>query len=63
MIDERDQRGESQIFGASTRFWLALLITFTTCLMAAMGTKIEEPLYSGFMLSLGFYFGQKLKTP
>jgi hypothetical protein len=50
-----------RVLGASTRFWLALLISETVCLMSVFGMKVEEPLYSAFLLSLGFYFGQKTK--
>jgi len=54
---------ESSLFGASTRFWLALIITCTACTMALCGMTIDEPLYSAFLLTLGFYFGQKTKSP
>jgi hypothetical protein len=60
----------SSIFGVSVRGWLAMMLTFTVCLivagnilMASMGwtstnVQIPEPLYSGFLTALGFYLGQ-----
>jgi len=56
-------RGESRFFGASTRFWLALIVVGTACTMALLGMKIEEPLYSAMLVSLTYYFGQKTKSP
>lgn len=50
---------DSKIFGVSSRAFLAVTITITACGMSFMGMKIVEPLYSAFLLSLGFYFGQK----
>lgn len=50
---------ESKIFGISVRGWLAIIIVFTVCGMSPFGKKIEEPLYSGFMIALGFYLGSK----
>lgn len=62
---------ESRVMGVSVRGWIALLLTSTVCAMnlAALWPtlhgvsqfvlKIEEPLYSGWLLALGFYFGQK----
>lgn len=52
---------DPRVLGASTRFWLALLISETVCLMSVFGMEVKEPLYSAFLLSLGFYFGQKTK--
>jgi hypothetical protein len=63
-IIRRDGAGtpiEPKVLGASTRFWLALMIAETACLMSIFGMKVEEPLYSAFLLTLGFYFGQKTK--
>ena len=57
---------ESRVIGVSVRGWIALLLTATVCAMNlipqfgnAIPVKIEEPLYSGWLLALGFYFGQK----
>lgn len=64
---------DSSICGVSVRAWIAVMLTATVCAMniislypaifgpAAQAFKltIEEPLYSGWLLSLGFYFGQK----
>ena len=64
---------DSRLLGVSVRAWLAIMLTATVCAMnlislwpqlngaAAFVFKIEEPLYSGWLLSLGFYFGQKNK--
>lgn len=53
--------GDPRVLGASTRFWLALIISETVCLMSVFGMVVVEPLYSAFLLTLGFYFGQKTK--
>lgn len=53
---------ESKLGKISMRAWLALLMVSTMCLMSACEVKIEEPLYSAVLLSLGFYFGQKDKA-
>lgn len=62
---------DSTIFGVSVRAWLVLeivtavvLIHISNFILACLGytsmaMKIEEPLYSGFMIALGYYFGQK----
>ena len=57
---------ESNIRGLSVRAVLVFLLTLTVCVLtgyiitsAKPDLKIPEPLYSGFMLGLGFYFGQK----
>lgn len=52
---------ESKIFGVSIRGWITVVMVITACSMSAFGTKIEEPLYSGFLMGLGFYLGQKNK--
>lgn len=61
------EQPESRMLGVSVRGWIALLLTGTVCAMnlipqireATQAVKIEEPLYSGWLLALGFYFGQK----
>lgn len=50
---------ESNIQGVTIRSILVFILTATVCIMASNQTKIDEPLYSAFMLALGFYFGQK----
>ena len=54
----------SRIFGISVRAFIIVILTFTVCVMALMTMEIKEPLYSAFMIGLGYYFGQKspLKT-
>jgi hypothetical protein len=49
----------SRVFGISVRAFLTMLLTFCVCFMSGFGMKIEEPMYSSFLLSIGFYFGQK----
>lgn len=49
----------SKIFGISVRAFIALLITLFVCAMSGIGMKVEEPMYSAFLLTLGFFFGQK----
>ena len=51
---------DSKVLGVSLRGWLALLMVATTCLMSYYAKEIKEPLYSLVLLSVGFYFGQKL---
>lgn len=57
---------ESTIFGVSVRGLLVFMMTATVCLLAMYMVvhfkvidKVPEPLYTGFSLALGFYFGQK----
>ena len=50
---------ESKLFNVSVRSFITLVLTFTVCYMSLFVIKIDEPLYSAFMLTLGFYFGQK----
>lgn len=50
---------ESNIYGVSVRAILVFILTATVCLLTARAIEIKEPLYSAFMLALGFYFGQK----
>ena len=52
---------ESKIFGVSVRGWLAVLMATTVCIMSASRVAVVEPLYSGFLMGLGFYLGQKSK--
>lgn len=55
---------ESAFFGISIRAWIVAGLSVTICGMAVMGKTVEEPLYSGFMISLGYYFGNKTsQTP
>ena len=58
-IQKAGAKPESTFMRVSVRAWLALLLTGTVCTMAMRALKVDEPLYSAFMLSLGFYFGQK----
>lgn len=61
---------DSKIASISIRGWISLLLTLTVCAMnlipqimaATVPVEIKEPLYSGWLLSLGFYFGQNKKT-
>lgn len=57
---------ESSIFGVSIRAILVFMLTLTVCALTSyivihfkITDKIPEPLYSAFMLALGFFFGQK----
>ena len=57
---------DTSIGGISVRGWLVVILTSTVCLISIYNqimkpstTIIEEPLYSGFMIALGYYFGQK----
>ena len=60
---------DSSFMGVSIRAWIALILTSTVCFMNLISIfkgvgfvlEIKEPLYSGWLLSLGFYFGQKNK--
>lgn len=56
------QYDQSQLLGVSVRGWLAIMLTFTVCLLSFFpGMKVEEPLYSGFLIGLGFYLGTRPK--
>lgn len=50
---------ESKLWGVSIRGWLVMVITLTACTMSMFKWEIKEPLYSAFLLCLGYYFGQK----
>ena len=50
---------ESKFLGVSIRGWIVVFITVTVCTMSGFDRKIDEPLYSAFLLCLGYYFGQK----
>lgn len=50
---------ESKIFGISVRAFIVVVLLFAVCYMSLQAMKIDEPLYSAFMLALGFFFGQK----
>ena len=49
----------STLGGISIRAWIALILTFTVCYMSGLDKAVKEPLYSAFLLTLGFYFGTK----
>lgn len=49
---------ESNIGGVSFRGILALIVIATVCIMAYMGKKVEEPIYSLVLIVSGAYFGQ-----
>ena len=53
---------ESKIFGISVRAFIVTILVFTVCGMSLLAMNVPEPLYSAFMLALGFYFGQKTGT-
>lgn len=50
---------ESKFLGVSIRGWIVVGVTMTVCAMSVCKMKIDEPLYSAFLLCLGYYFGQK----
>lgn len=64
---------ESKLGRISIRGWIALILTATVCLISLQAfifavaritgveIKVEEPLYSAFLIALGFYFGQNKK--
>lgn len=56
---------ESMLLGMSVRSVGFLFIVGTACWMAANQIDIKEPMYSAFIMVIGFYFGQKSapKTP
>lgn len=53
---------ESHIGSLSARSVCMLMLTITVCIAPFFGIKSEEPLYSGFLVALGYYFGQKKQT-
>jgi hypothetical protein len=67
----QDSNGSSKLFGVSVKDWCVLLIVISVCSIDASNYvftclgytsanyKTEEPLYSGFMLVLGYMFGKK----
>ena len=61
VIPETKEQAESQMLNVSTRGWIALALTVAVCFAAFFKTGYEECLKSGFLIALGFYFGQKTK--
>lgn len=53
--------GDSQFMAISVRGWLVLIITLTVCTMSGLDRTINEPLYGGFYLAIGYYFGKSDK--
>lgn len=49
----------SDIAGVSVRGWLVILMTLSVCVICALNREVPEPLYTGFLMGLGFYLGQK----
>lgn len=49
----------SQLFGVSIRAWIVVVITLTVCSCCFIRITVTEPLYSAFLISIGYYFGQK----
>lgn len=49
---------ESSLGGVSFRCVIALLVIGTVCLMAYLGKKVDEPLYSLVLIIAGAYFGK-----
>ena len=50
---------ESKLFGVSVRGWLAVILVTTSCTMALLSIKIEEPLYTLVVVAVTYYLGQK----
>lgn len=50
---------ESKMLRVSVRGWLAILMTFTVCLMSGLSIEVTEPLKSMVLFAIGFYFAQK----
>lgn len=74
VVKPEDTNGHSKVLNVSIRGWIALILTITVCLVGLQGfifalvqvtgveaIKVEEPLYSAFLIALGFYFGQNKK--
>lgn len=55
------EKKESEVFGMSTRGFMAILIVFTVCVMSFLKIAVVEPLYTLTSMAVGFYFGQKTK--
>ena len=53
---------ESKTLGVSVRGWLAVCIVITVCSMSHLRLEVKEPLYSGFLIALGFYLGSKTQN-
>lgn len=51
---------ESHFFGISWRGVLAFLVILTVCILAGIGKKVEEPLYSLVLVVSSAYFGSKV---
>lgn len=50
---------ESKLFGVTIRGWLAVLLTFTVCIMSFVKIKVEEPMYTLVIMAVSFYLGSK----
>lgn len=54
---------ESRIGGLSVRAIIVSLVVVTVCVMSVMAKEVKEPLYTLVGLTVGYYFGQNMKTP
>ena len=52
---------ESQVKGVSIRGWIAITLTVSVCVNAALNPAIQTQMINGWLIALGFYFGQKTK--
>lgn len=53
---------ESKIFGISVRAFILIVLTMCVCGMAVRALEVKEPLYSAFLIALGFFYGQKTQN-
>lgn len=61
IIVDDNVNGDSHFFKISVRAWIAVLIVVTVCVMSIFRVEVIEPLYTLASMSVGWYFGQKLK--
>ena len=50
--------GESKAFGISIRAVVMMMLTIAVCALAIKDDSVRATLTDGFLIALGFYFGQ-----
>ena len=51
--------GESKIFGISVRALVMVILTLSICSLSIKDESVRATLTDGFLIALGFFFGQK----
>ena len=55
--------GESKVLGVSIRAVVMIILTLTVCGLAVKDDNIRATVTDGFLIALGFYYGQAKPSP